>query len=225
MRFVGYVKSGGRDPQDRMMGVVIDGTVAPLATVDAFYEDLTGWRQRASGLSAGKIPLADLTLAPPVPRDAKIVCAAINYAGTARSENPDANVPKPVRAIKSGLIVDGAHIPVPVAEPDGPTGPTGRHRGRHDIDADERRLQKACPMPCQRCQRSAAQLRSTTLSTGQWALKECRQSCPSVPFINGGCHFPLNLKRDHRDGHVMQQAPRRTWCSAFRSSSPSRPVT
>ena len=30
MRFVGYVKSGGRDPQDRMMGVVIDGNVAPL---------------------------------------------------------------------------------------------------------------------------------------------------------------------------------------------------
>jgi len=79
MRFVGYVRSGGRDPQDRMMGIAIDDRVAPLATVDAFYEDLSGWRQRASGLTVGEIPLADLTLAPPVPRDAKIVCAAINY--------------------------------------------------------------------------------------------------------------------------------------------------
>ena len=48
MRFVGYVKSGGRDPQDRMMGVVIDDKVAPLASIDAFYGDLPGWKQRAS---------------------------------------------------------------------------------------------------------------------------------------------------------------------------------
>ena len=91
MRFVGYVKSGGRDPQDRMMGVVIDDKVAPLASIDAFYEDLSGWRQRAAGLSEGEIPLADLTLAPPVPRDAKIVCAAINYV----KHGAEAKLPTP----------------------------------------------------------------------------------------------------------------------------------
>jgi len=56
MRFVGYVKTGGRDPQDRMMGVVTDDKVAPLASIDAFYQDLSGWRQRASGLTEGEIP-------------------------------------------------------------------------------------------------------------------------------------------------------------------------
>src|SRR5882757_3898197 len=114
MRFVGYVKSGGRDPQDRVMGVVIDDKVAPLASIDAFYEDLSGWRQRAAGLSEGEIPLADLTLAPPVPRDA--------------------NLPKPVRAM--GIRACCRWSPH--------TGPgrrtawsrlgsrTGCHRGRYD---------------------------------------------------------------------------------------------
>ena len=79
MRFVGYVKPGGRDPQDRMMGVVIGDKVAPLASIDAFYDDLPRWRQHASEVKTGEISLSGLQLAPPVPRDAKIVCAAINY--------------------------------------------------------------------------------------------------------------------------------------------------
>ena len=62
MHFVGYVKSGGRDPQDRMMGVVIGDMVAPLAAIDVFYDDLSVWKQRASGLKKGEIPLADLPL-------------------------------------------------------------------------------------------------------------------------------------------------------------------
>jgi len=120
MRFVAYVKSGGRDPQDRMMGVVIDDKVAPLASIDAFYEDLPGWKQRASELSEGEIPLADLTLAPPVPRDAKIVCAAINYV----KHGAEANLPTPTfpnlfARWASELVVNGAEIPVPVAEPHG----------------------------------------------------------------------------------------------------------
>src|SRR6266481_5488414 len=114
MRFVGYVRSGGRAPQDRMKGIAIDDRVAPLATVDAFYEDLSGWRQRASGLTVGEIPLADLTLAPPVPRDAKIVCAAINYV----KHGAEANLPTPAfpnlfARWASELVVDGEAIPVP----------------------------------------------------------------------------------------------------------------
>src|SRR5579863_7619792 len=91
MRFVGYLQSGGRDPQDRMMGVVIGDRAAPLAAIDAFYDDLPGWKQRASALKAGEIALADLPLAPPVPRDAKIVCTAINYV----KHGAEARLPTP----------------------------------------------------------------------------------------------------------------------------------
>jgi hypothetical protein len=34
MRFVGYVKPGGRDPRDRTMGAVIGDRVTPLAAID-----------------------------------------------------------------------------------------------------------------------------------------------------------------------------------------------
>src|SRR5258705_11875363 len=111
MRFVGYVKSGGRDPQDRMMGVLIGDKVAPLAAIDVFYDDLSVWKQRASNLKEGEIPLAGLPLAPPVPRDAKIVCAAINYV----KHGAEANLPTPAfpnlfARWASELVVDGAHM-------------------------------------------------------------------------------------------------------------------
>src|SRR5258708_4499799 len=120
MRFVADVKSGGCDPHDRMMGIVIGDEVAPLASIDVFYEDLPGWRQRASELSRGDIPLADLTLAPPVPRDAKIVCAAINYVKHgAEAKLPTPTFPNLFARWASELVVHGEAIPVPLAEPDG----------------------------------------------------------------------------------------------------------
>ena len=109
MRFIGYVKSAGRDPQDRMMGVVIGDKVAPLAAVDTFYADLPGWKQRASELKQGEIPQASLVLAPPVPRDAKIVCAAINYVKHgAEAKLPTPTFPNLFARWASELVVDGA---------------------------------------------------------------------------------------------------------------------
>ena len=91
MRFISYIKPGGRNPLDRMMGVLIGDKVAPLAAIDVFYDDLPGWKKRASKPKAGEIPLSDLQLAPPVPRDAKIVCAAINYV----KHGAEAKLPTP----------------------------------------------------------------------------------------------------------------------------------
>jgi 2-keto-4-pentenoate hydratase/2-oxohepta-3-ene-1,7-dioic acid hydratase in catechol pathway len=71
-------------------------------------------------LKKGEIPLADLPLAPPVPRDAKIVCAAINYVKHgAEAKLPTPTFPNLFARWASELVVDGAHIPVPAAEPDG----------------------------------------------------------------------------------------------------------
>jgi 2,4-didehydro-3-deoxy-L-rhamnonate hydrolase len=212
MRFVGYVESGGRDPQDRMMGVVIDDKVAPLATVDAFYEDLTGWRQRASGLSEGEIPLADLTLAPPVPRDAKIVCAAINYVKHGvESKLPTPTFPNLFARWASELVVDGAHIPVPIAEPHGLDWEVELAAivGATTIDADEKTAAESVfgYTVANDVSGRAAQLQSTTLSTGQWALgKNVDKSCPIGSFIvTADAISVTNLKLETIvDGEVMQ---------------------
>ena len=234
MRFVGYVKSGGRDPQDRMMGVVIDDKVAPLAAIDAFYDDLPGWRQRASGLSEGEIPLADLTLAPPVPRDAKIVCAAINYVKHgAEAKLPTPTFPNLFARWASELVVDGAHIPVPAAEPDGLDWEVELAAivGATTIDADEKTAAASVfgYTVANDVSGRAAQLQSDDAEHGAvGARKECGQELSHrLLHRNGGCHFRRESEaRDHRGraGHAVM-APRRTWCSAFRSSSPSRPVT
>ena len=212
MRFVAYVKSGGRDPQDRMMGVVIDDKVAPLASIDAFYGDLSGWKQRASELSEGEIPLADLTLAPPVPRDAKIVCAAINYV----KHGAEANLPTPTfpnlfARWASELVVNGAEIPVPVAEPHGLDWEVELAAivGIRTIDADETTAAESVfgYTVANDVSGRAAQLQSTTLSTGQWALgKNVDRSCPIGSFIvTADAISAGNLKLETIvDGHVMQ---------------------
>lgn len=212
MRFVGYVKSGGRDPQDRMMGVVIDDKVAPLASIDAFYDDLPGWRKRASELSEGEIPLADLTLAPPVPRDAKIVCAAINYV----KHGAEANLPTPTfpnlfARWASELVVNGADIPVPAAEPHGLDWEVELAAivGIRTIDADEETAAESVfgYTVANDVSGRAAQLQSTTLSTGQWALgKNVDRSCPIGSFVvTADAISARNLKLETIvDGHVMQ---------------------
>ena len=189
MRFVGYVKSGGRDPQDRMMGVVMGDMVAPLATIDAFYEDLPIWKQQASALKKGEIPLANLPLAPPVPRDAKIVCAAINYVKHgAEAKLPTPTFPNLFARWASELVVDGAHIPVPAAEPQGLDWEVAAAAivGTTAVDADEKAAAASIfgYTVANDVSGRAAQLRSATLSTGQWALgKNVDKSCPISSFI------------------------------------------
>jgi 2-keto-4-pentenoate hydratase/2-oxohepta-3-ene-1,7-dioic acid hydratase in catechol pathway len=212
MRFVGYVKSGGRDPQDRMMGVVIGNKVAPLALIDVFYHDLPTWKQRASKLKEGEIPLAGLALAPPVPRDAKIVCAAINYV----KHGAEANLPTPAfpnlfARWASELVVDGAQIPVPAAEPDGLDWEVELAAivGATAIDADEKAAAASVfgYTVANDVSGRAAQLQSTTLSTGQWALgKNVDRSCPIGSFVVTADAISIaNLKlQTIVDGQVMQ---------------------
>ena len=212
MRFIGYVKPGGRDPQDRMMGVVIDDMVAPLAPVDSFYEDLPGWRQRASRLKQAQIGFADLVLAPPVPRDAKIVCAAINYVKHGvESKLPTPTFPNLFARWASELVVDGAHIPVPVAEPDGLDWEVELAAivGATVIDADEKAAAASIfgYTVANDISGRAAQLQSTTLSTGQWALgKNVDKSCPIGSFIvTADAISVANLRLETIvDGQTMQ---------------------
>ncbi|WP_375784434.1 fumarylacetoacetate hydrolase family protein [Bradyrhizobium sp. Pha-3] len=212
MRFVSYVRVGGHDPHDRMMGVVLDDMVAPLAPIDAFYENLSGLRQRAAGMSEGEIPLTDLTLAPPVPRDAKIICAAINYAKHGvESKLPTPSFPNLFARWASELVVDGAQIPVPVVEPHGLDWEVELAAivGATTIDADEKTAAENVfgYTVANDVSGRAAQLQSATLSTGQWALgKNVDKSCPIGSFIvTADAISVTDLKLETIvDGHVMQ---------------------
>ena len=212
MRFVGYLKPDRRDPRDRMMGVVIGDMVAPLTDIDMFYDDLPGWKRRASGLKQGEIPLAGLPLAPPVPRDAKIVCAAINYVKHGAESNlPTPTFPNLFARWASELVVDGADIPVPAAEPDGLDWEVELAAivGATNIDADEKAAAAGVfgYTVANDVSGRAAQLQSVTLSTGQWALgKNVDKSCPIGSFIETADAVSVaNLKLETIvDGQVMQ---------------------
>lgn len=177
MRFVSYMPRDDKGPRfrNRQMGVVIDNTVASLTDIDSFYDDLTGWKGRAATLTSGTIPLDGLLLAPPVPRDAKIICAAINY----HKHGAEANLPSPdfpnlFARWTSQLAIDGDSIPVPQAEPDGLDweGELAAIVGDTLIDADEATAEAGVfgYTVANEVSARGAQLQSATLSTGQWAL-------------------------------------------------------
>ena len=212
MRFVAYIEPNGRDPRNRMMGVVIGDKVAPLAEMDAFYDALPTWKRRASELKVGSIPVAGLLLAPPVPRDAKIVCAAINYVKHgAEAKLPTPTFPNLFARWASELVVDGSAIPVPVSEPDGLDWEVELAAivGGTTIDAD---LQSAAAnvfgyTVANDVSGRAAQLQSVTLSTGQWALgKNVDKSCPIGSFIETADAISVDDLRLETivDGKVMQ---------------------
>ncbi|MET4369725.1 2-keto-4-pentenoate hydratase/2-oxohepta-3-ene-1,7-dioic acid hydratase in catechol pathway [Bradyrhizobium sp. LB12.1] len=212
MRFVGYIKPDRRDPRDRMMGVVVGDKVAPLAEIDSFYDDLPAWKSHASEIKAGSIPLAGLLLAPPVPRDAKIVCAAINYVKHgAEAKLPTPTFPNLFARWASELVVDGAAIPVPVAEPDGLDWEVelAAIMGVTTIDGDKHTAAASVfgYTVANDVSGRAAQLQSTTLSTGQWGLgKNVDKSCPIGSFIETADAISVdNLKLETIvDGKVMQ---------------------
>src|SRR2546427_7810591 len=195
-----------------MMGVVVGDKVAPLADIDSFYGDLPSWKSRASELKVGSIPLTDLSLAPPVPRDAKIVCAAINYVKHgAEAKLPTPTFPNLFARWASELVVDGAAIPVPAAEPDGLDWEVELAAivGATALDADEKAAAASIfgYTVANDVSGRAAQLQSATLSTGQWALgKNVDKSCPIGSFIvTADAISPANLKlKTIVDGNVMQ---------------------
>jgi len=147
-----------------------------------------------------------------VPRDAKIVCAAINYVKHgAEAKLPTPAFPNLFARWASELVVDGAHIPVPAAEPDGLDWEVelAAIAGVTAIDADEKAAAASIfgYTVANDVSGRAAQLQSVTLSTGQWALgKNVDKSCPIGSFIvTADAISVANLKLETIvDGQVMQ---------------------
>src|SRR5262245_32496880 len=60
MRFVAYRTEPQVISRSSTIGVVISERVAPLAAIEDFYADVEGWKEKASVLTTGKIPVAEL---------------------------------------------------------------------------------------------------------------------------------------------------------------------
>ena len=175
MRFIGYTSTPDPGFRNRRIGVVLGDSLADLADVDAFYDDVEGFRRKAAKIGRGELSLADVFLAPPIPRDAKIICAAINYRKHGvESALPTPDFPNLFARWTSELNIHGGAIPVPTAEPDGLDweGELAAIVGTTLTDTDAAAAMKGVfgYAVANDVTARAAQLQSATLSTGQWAL-------------------------------------------------------
>ena len=111
MRFLGYRHDG-----QSCIGVVADGQVTRLATIDEFYADTARWL--ATAPAGPSVPLAGIEQVPPVPTTSKILCLGLNYQAhieeTGR-ERPDA--PNIFARWYAQLSCDNDEVPVPSGEP------------------------------------------------------------------------------------------------------------
>jgi 2,4-didehydro-3-deoxy-L-rhamnonate hydrolase len=101
------------------MGVVNDTGVVTLASLRDFYADVPGWLRRGAASSGEPVRrIAGLTLIPPVPDTAKVVCAALNYAShAAETGGRLPEHPNLFARWAATLVPDGTPVPVPRAEP------------------------------------------------------------------------------------------------------------
>jgi 2-keto-4-pentenoate hydratase/2-oxohepta-3-ene-1,7-dioic acid hydratase in catechol pathway len=119
MRIVGF-----RDGNRTIVGPLLDGTdgpaVVPLAPVEDFYADLPAWQARAGqalGEQADARPLGTLTLAPPIPPAARVLCVGLNYrAHAAETGIEPPRYPNLFGRWTVSLTVDGTPAPVPAGE-------------------------------------------------------------------------------------------------------------
>lgn len=175
MRFLAYYPEGRAQRRKIAMGLVVGETVAPLTDVDSFYDDLPHWTGRAREVTTGALSIAELDLAPPTPIGAKIICAAINYVAHGKESNlPTPEFPNLFARWTSELVVDGACVPVPLAEPEGLdwevelaaiVGAT-----LTDVDAATAERGMFGYTVANDISARASQVQMTKLSTGQWCL-------------------------------------------------------
>lgn len=212
MRLVAYRPADQANPKNNALGVVIGDTVAPLTSIDAFYADVDGWLAKAAAITEGSFPVAGLTLAPPVPCDARILCAAINYVKHgAESDLPTPSFPNLFARWSAELVVDGSPVPVPLSEPHGLDWEVELAAivGRKATDVSETEGE-ACVLGytvANDISARGSQLQAMTLSTGQWALGKNPEKSGAVgSFVETADAVDArNLKVEAiLDGEVMQ---------------------
>jgi len=96
------------------VGVEVGDRLTVLSSLEDFYADVTGWVGEAAQIEEGDRFLADVVLAVPVPRTAKVICAAVNYLTHAQESGGQVpEVPDFFARWWATLVTDGAAIAVP----------------------------------------------------------------------------------------------------------------
>ena len=109
MRLIGFEAHEGP-----AIGVVRDGSVHTLATVESFYADTEAALALAATLDGDGQPVSGLRQIPFVPSSAKVLCVGLNYRNHASEAAMDVpQYPTVFGRWASTLVVDGAPIPVP----------------------------------------------------------------------------------------------------------------
>jgi 2-keto-4-pentenoate hydratase/2-oxohepta-3-ene-1,7-dioic acid hydratase in catechol pathway len=112
MKLIGYRHAG-----TPCIGVVLDGRVAAIASVDEFYADVDRYFALAREMTVGELDLEALELCPPIPRGAKVWCIGFNYRSHAAEGNREiAEHPSLFARFSSTLVSTGDAVPVPIAE-------------------------------------------------------------------------------------------------------------
>lgn len=212
MRLVAYHPEGRAKRRNIAVGVVINDKLAPLTDIDSFYDDLPRWKARAREQAEGTIRLGDVDLAPPVPIGAKVLCAAINYVKHGQESNlPTPPFPNLFARWTSELVVDGAAVPVPLAEPEGLDWEVELAAivGETLTDVDAATAEKAILgfTVCNEISARASQVQMTTLSTGQWCLgKNSEKSGAIGSFIQTADTYDYRGRtlETRLNGQVMQ---------------------
>lgn len=212
MRLIAYRPSNTGVQSDANIGVLIDGLIEPLTSLGNFYRDTDAWLEQARTLHKGSLPLADVSLAVPVPLTAKIICVAINYVEHGKEGGlPTPPFPNLFARWASTLVTSGTPVPVPSTEPDGIDWEVELAAiiGKPLLEANpEQALEGVLGYTVfNDLSGRASQLQSMTLSTGQWALgKNLDGSGPVGSIIATADSIdPANTRLTTRvDGEIMQ---------------------
>lgn len=113
MRLVGV-----RDGRELIVALVVHDRVRLLAEVDEFYSDIASWLSVAAAIEDGDRPLDTVTLAPPVPPAARVLCLGLNYRAHAEEGSLGvAQNPTIFGRWTRSLSVGDVPVPVPANEP------------------------------------------------------------------------------------------------------------
>jgi 2-keto-4-pentenoate hydratase/2-oxohepta-3-ene-1,7-dioic acid hydratase in catechol pathway len=113
MRYIAYREDQGVT----LMGVVVDGAVAPLCGIEEFYSDAARYRAEAARATAGGFPVESARPAVPAPASTRVICAGLNYR--AHAEEAHGQPPKYPDVFgrwASTLTVSGTDVPLPPRE-------------------------------------------------------------------------------------------------------------
>jgi 2,4-diketo-3-deoxy-L-fuconate hydrolase len=205
MRLVGIGWQG-----QRWIAVERDPEIHLLTTVDEFYSDVAAWLERAKTVDQVVGSQADWELQVPVPVDAKVLCAGLNYtAHASESQMAPPAYPDVFGRWASTLAPSGAPVRVPVGEP-------GLDWEGELVAVLGKELTNASPDEVEAavigytCFNDIS-ARKHQLNAGQWTVgKNADGSGPMGPALvtRDEIPDPYALRIQTRlDGEVMQDAP------------------